>query len=75
MRRPGILTWAKFPTLFAAYWADERPWRKALIEGNKVYYSTGQLPADLPLPPEGIPPAVVVESMSGPVGKAERVTS
>jgi hypothetical protein len=75
MRRPGILTWAKFQTLFAAYWADERPWRKALIEGNKVYYSTGQLPADLPLPPEGIPPAVVVESMSGPVGKAERVTS
>jgi hypothetical protein len=75
MRRPGILTWEKFQTLFAAYWADERPWRKALIEDNKIYYSTGQLPANLPLPPEGIPPSVVVESMSGTVGMAERVTS
>lgn len=73
--RPGILTWEEFQTLYAAYWADERPWRKALIEGTKEYYSTGQLPADLPLPPEGLPPALVVESMSGPVAKAERVTS
>lgn len=73
--RPGILTWEKFQTLYAAYWADERPWRKALIEGTKEYYSTGKLPADLPLPPEGLPPALVVESMSGQAGKAERVTS
>jgi hypothetical protein len=73
--RPGILTWAKFQTLFAAYWADERPWRKALIEGNKAYYSSGQLPDHLPLPPEGIPPMVVVESMSISARKSESVTS
>lgn len=69
--RPGTLTWTKFQMLFAAYWADERPWRKALIEGNKDYYSSGKLPADIPLPPEGFPPALVVESMSGAVGKSK----
>jgi len=73
--RPGILTWEKFQTSFAAYWADERPWRKSLIEANKVYYSTGRLPADLPVPPDGIPSPVVVESMSIKSGKSERVTS
>jgi hypothetical protein len=73
--RPGILTWQKFQTSFAPYWADERPWRKSLIEANKVYYSTGQLPADLPVPPDGIPSPVVVESMSIKSGKGERVTS
>jgi hypothetical protein len=73
--RPGILKWQEFLQQFSAYWVDERPWRKALIEGNQVYYSTGKLPADLPLPPEGLPPALVVESMSGAVGKAGQVTS
>jgi hypothetical protein len=62
--RPGILTWEKFQTQFNEYWADERLWRKAIIEGNKNYYSTGELPVDLPLPPEGLPPALIVESMS-----------
>jgi hypothetical protein len=73
--RPGILTWEKFTKQFADYWDDERPWRKALIEGNHVYYSTGKLPAELPLPPEGLPSVLVVESMSGSFGKAERATS
>jgi hypothetical protein len=73
--RPGILTWEKFLKEFAPYWEDERPWRKALIAGNKEYYSTGKLPSDLPLPPEGLPPALVVESMSGMVGRAERTIS
>jgi hypothetical protein len=73
--RPGILTWEKFLKQFAPYWEDERPWRKALIAGNKEYYSTGKLPSDLPLPPEGLPPALVVESMSGMVGRAERTIS
>jgi hypothetical protein len=73
--RPGILTWEKFNTQFAAYWKDERPWRKSLIEGNQVYYSNGELPADLPLPPEGMPPTVVVEPMSKAAVKAERATS
>lgn len=72
--RPGILKWAEFLEQFSAYWADERPWRKALIEGNQKYYSTGKLPSDLPLPPEGLPQALFVESMSGAVGKAGQVT-
>jgi len=74
-RRPGILIWEKFLLLFGDYWSDERPWRKALIEGNSTYYSTGILPAGLPLPPEGLPPTLIVESMSAGVGQAERVTS
>jgi hypothetical protein len=74
-RRPGILTWANFQALFSDYWTDERQWRKELIENNKTYYSTGHLPANLPLPPEGIPPLVVVESRSGTVRSTERATS
>jgi hypothetical protein len=73
--RPGLPTWEDFLQQFAAYWADERPWRKTLIEGNQVYYSTGRLPTDLPLPPEGLPPSLVVESMSGTVRKADRIGS
>lgn len=71
--RPNILTWTKFQTIFAHYWVDERPWRKALIEGNKDYYSTGNLPAQLPLPPDGLPASLVVESMSSGFGDQERV--
>lgn len=74
-RKPVILKWDKFVVMFEEYWADERPWRKALIEGNSTYYSTGVLPADLPLPPEGLPAALVVESMSPKAGNTERVTS
>lgn len=73
--RPGILEWSKFLEQFAAYWEDERPWRKTLIEGNQIYYTTGKLPADLPLPPEGLPHCVIVESMTGTVGKAGRVAT
>ena len=63
--RPNILTWKEFDKKYQAYWADERPWRKSLIEGNSIYYSTGALPTDLPLPPEGLPPALVLDSMCG----------
>lgn len=69
-QRPGILLWEKFLLQFADYWLDERPWRKTLIEGNSTYYSIGILPADLPLPPEGIPPDLVVEAMSATAWKA-----
>lgn len=74
--RPGILTRAKFLEQFPDYWADERPWRKALIEANIRYYSTGILPADLPLPVphRGIPPSLVVDPMSKAAGAAERVS-
>ncbi|MFL6632674.1 MAG: DUF3274 domain-containing protein [Massilia sp.] len=73
--RPSIPKWSKFLQEFATYWADERPWRKALIEGNQVYYSTGKLPADLPLPPEGLPECLVVESMAGTIRKAGKGSS
>jgi hypothetical protein len=72
--RKGILKWQDFVQMFSSYWVDERPWRKALFEGNADYYSTGVLPADLPLPPD-LPPALVMEPMSGPVKTAHRVTS
>jgi hypothetical protein len=71
--RQGIRTWSKFVEEFAVYWTDERPWRKKLIEGNKEYYSTGELPTDLPLPPEGIPECLIVESMAKTVEQTARV--
>lgn len=73
--RPGILKWNEFLEQFATYWADERPWRKTLIEGNQIYYTTGKLPADLPLPPEGLPQCLVVESTAGSVGQSGSVTT
>lgn len=69
-RKLTMLTWENFRKQFDAYWTDERPWRKALIEATKDYYSTGVLPVDLPLPPDGLPPALVVEAMSGNAPKA-----
>jgi hypothetical protein len=74
-RRPGILTWPEFLQRFSDYWADERPWRKALIQGNAHYYSSGTLPRSLPLPPDGIPPSLVTEPTSKAAGAAERVIS
>jgi hypothetical protein len=71
--RQGILKWNNFLEQFAVYWADERPWRKKLIEDNKTYYSTGELPANLPLPPEGLPQCLVVESTAKTVDKTPQV--
>ncbi|MGZ3182147.1 MAG: T6SS effector phospholipase Tle3 domain-containing protein [Telluria sp.] len=62
--RPSINLWTSFLTQFSSYWADERPWRKALIQGNMSYYSNGKLPDGLPLPPGEVPTAVVVQSMA-----------
>lgn len=59
--RPGILEWGKFQVKFGKYYSVEPAWRKAIIEGNSDYYSTGILPKFLPVLPEGAPPAVVVE--------------
>lgn len=61
--RPGILRWSIFQTRFADYWKDEPAWRRDLIEGNVAYYSTGILPTNLPLLPEGLPSSVVLETM------------
>jgi len=64
-RRPGILTWQKFQEQFSVFYNSELDWRKALIEGNCTYYSTGNLPDCLPVLPAGLPPMVVSETMSG----------
>ena len=69
--RPGILGWAKFEKDFSIYWNDEPAWRRALIAGNADYYSTGVLPGGLPLPPEGLPSAVVLQNFHGTTGDAK----
>lgn len=67
--RPGILGWPDFKKKFAAYWNDEPGWRSELIHGNVIYYSTGVLPSNLPLLPDGLPSSVLSQSMN--VGKIE----
>lgn len=67
--RPGILGWDEFRATFAIYWKDEPAGRSELIEGNVDYYSTGILPSCLPLPPEGLPSAIVLQTFSeGAIG-------
>ncbi len=72
--RPGILDWDTFAEKFAAYWKDEPAWRRALIEGSVMYYSTGTLPADLPVLPDGLPSSIILETMNqmGVVKKGQR---
>ena len=48
--RPGIMIWQKFVAQFDTYLQCEPQWRRELIEGNATYYSSGVLPACLPLP-------------------------
>jgi hypothetical protein len=62
--RPSILKWSTFLSEHADYWACEPAERKALIEGNCDYYSTGVLPK-LPLLPDEMPPALVCETTQG----------
>ena len=50
----------KHGNLFAA----EPNWRKTLMRGSADYYSTGILPAGLPLFPEGLPASVLAELTS-----------
>ena len=64
VRRPGILVWSKFTEAHAKYWSVEDAWRKQVIEGNCDYYSTGILPAWLPLVTE-MPSAIVSETTDG----------
>lgn len=63
--RPGILTWDKFLAQHTTFYVKEPAWRKALIEGNCGYYSTGVLPDCLPLLPEGLPSMIVCETRNG----------
>jgi pimeloyl-ACP methyl ester carboxylesterase len=67
--RPGILGWTDFQERFSVYWKDEPRWRSGLIKGNVDYYTTGVLPSCLPLPPDGLPSAVVLQSFrEGSIG-------
>ncbi|MES2297041.1 MAG: DUF3274 domain-containing protein [Pseudomonadota bacterium] len=61
--RPGILSWMKFNAKYGIYFKDEPEWRKKLIEGNVKYYSKGILPECLPVLPEGLPKAIVSETL------------
>ncbi|WP_157272111.1 T6SS effector phospholipase Tle3 domain-containing protein [Azohydromonas aeria] len=63
--RPGILAWDDFLDMYSEYYGAETEEHKRLIYGNCVYYSTGVLPEGLPLPPGGMPRAVVSETMQG----------
>lgn len=64
MKRPGILQWTKFEEDYSNYFADEPKWRSDLIYGNCTYYSSGVLPANLPVLPEGLPADVLSELKS-----------
>jgi hypothetical protein len=70
--RVGILEWSDFQELFGRFYGVEPDWRKYVIEGNSTYYSTGQLPAWLPVPMEGLPKAVVSSIKDGPTPQPAR---
>ena len=64
-KRPGVLRWDAFQAQHDIYWCVEASWRKKLIEGNAVYYSSGVLPDCLPLLHKNLPASVVCETMAG----------
>lgn len=64
-KRPSILRWANFLAMYSVYWEVEKPERKELIVGNVNYYSKGLLPACVPSLHEGLPSAVVCETVAG----------
>jgi pimeloyl-ACP methyl ester carboxylesterase len=63
--RPSILQWKIFLTQFHDYWEVEPEWRKKLIAGNCNYYSTGELPTDLPILPDDMPSDLISETIAG----------
>lgn len=63
--RPSILRWSEFIKKYSVYWNVEPASRKAVIEGNASYYSTGVLPACVPSLLAGLPSTVVCETMNG----------
>lgn len=63
-QRRSILQWAEFEANHAVYLESEPVWRRRLIDGNAEYYSTGVLPAGLPVLPEGLPADVLSELRS-----------
>jgi pimeloyl-ACP methyl ester carboxylesterase len=63
--RDGILTWDDFVAKYGAYLECEPKWRSDLIKGNVRYYSTGALPACLPLLTGKLWDIVVSETTTG----------
>lgn len=63
--RPGILIWDNFVKQYGRYFNCEPPWRHALIQGNADYYSTGVLPAILPLLTGKLWDIVISETIDG----------
>ena len=63
--RKGILTWDDFVTDFSAYLQCEPQWRRELIEGNVIFYSSGVLPGCLPLLTGKLSDIVVSETTAG----------
>lgn len=59
--RRGVTQWEKFEKDNSCYLAVEPGWRKKLINGNRDYYSTGELPEGLPVLPDGLPSSVLCE--------------
>lgn len=62
--RPGILSWADLKENFMICWKDELTWHSDLISASVAYYSTGVLPASLPLPPEGLRYKIVLQTFN-----------
>jgi len=56
--------WDGFVQKYGCLFAAEPNWRTTLIKGGADYYSTGILPAGLPLLPEGLPASVICELTS-----------
>jgi hypothetical protein len=63
--RTGMLTWDKFVADFSTYLQCEPQWRRELIEGNVIYYSSGVLPGCLPLLTGKLSDIVVSETTAG----------
>lgn len=63
--RPSIRKWIDFTQKFSLYWTKEPKWRADLIEGNCIYYSTGELPTCIPGLRQGLPTKVVCQKAGG----------
>jgi len=63
--RPGIMNWKDFTQQFDDYLRCEPDWRRHLVKGNSDYYSSGQLPKNLPLLTGRLWSIVISEITSG----------
>lgn len=63
--RPSITRWIDFAEIFNAYLQVEPSCRKDLILDAARYYSTGTLPRSIPGIGEGLPKAVICQTVAG----------